>query len=87
MYSAEATACTYSIGQGGDVAQGGKDMATVKKVEGYTEEQISSAKRLIDVLMGVPEEKQPLFTAITTVYMDGMETGARIAREMEGAAV
>ena len=39
-------------------------MAAVKRVEGYTEEQISSAKRLIDVLMGVPEEKQPLFTAI-----------------------
>ncbi len=62
-------------------------MAAVKKVEGYTEEQISSAKRLIDVLMGVPEEKQPLFTAITTAYMDGMETGARIAKEMEGAAI
>lgn len=62
-------------------------MSVVKRVEGYTEEQIRSAKRLIDVLMGVPEEKQPLFTAITTAYMDGMETGARIAREMEGATV
>lgn len=62
-------------------------MAATKRVEGYTEEQIRSARRLIDILMGVPEEKQPLFTAITTAYMDGMETGARIAREMEGAAV
>lgn len=62
-------------------------MAAVKTVEGYTEEQIRSARRLIDVLMGVPEEKQPLFTAITTAYMDGVETGARIAKEMEGAAV
>ena len=46
-------------------------MAAVKKLEGYTEEQISSAKRLIDILMGVPEEKQTLFTAITTAYMEG----------------
>ena len=62
-------------------------MTAVKRVEGYTEEQISSAKRLIDVLMGVPEEKQPLFTAVATAYIDGVETGARIAKEMEGAAV
>lgn len=62
-------------------------MVAVKRVEGYTEEQISRAKRLIDVLMGVPEEKRPLFTAVATAYIDGVETGARIAREMEGAAV
>ena len=62
-------------------------MAAFKRNEEYTEEQISSAKRLIDVLMGVPKEKQPLFTAVATAYIDGMETGARIAREMEGAAV
>ena len=40
-------------------------MAAVKRVEGYTEEQISSAKRLIDVLMGVPEEKQSLPPILT----------------------
>ena len=62
-------------------------MAAVKKLEGYTEEQISSAKRLIDILMGVPEEKQTLFTAITTAYIDGVEPGARLKEEMEGAAV
>lgn len=62
-------------------------MAAVKRVEGYTEKQISSAKRLIDVLMGIPEEKQPLFTAIATAYIDGVETGARITKEMEGTTV
>lgn len=35
---------------------------------------------------GYTEEKQPLFTAVTTAYIDGVETGARIAK-MEGAAV
>ena len=62
-------------------------MAEVKRNEGYTEEQISSAKRLIDILMGVPEEKQALFTAVTTAYIDGVETGARLKGEMEGATV
>lgn len=61
--------------------------AAVRRKDSYTEEQIGSAKRLIDILMGVPEEKQPLFTAVATAYIDGVETGARIAREMEGAAV
>ena len=61
-------------------------MAAVKRVEGYTEEQISSAKRLIDVLMGVPKEKQPLFTAVATAYIDGVEIGTQIAK-MEGIAV
>lgn len=63
-----------------------KDMAEVRGNEGYTEEQISSAKRLIDVLMGVPEEKKSLFTAVATAYIDGVETGERIAG-IEGAAV
>lgn len=34
-----------------------------RRNDSYTEEQIRSAKRLLDVLMGVPEEKQALFTA------------------------
>lgn len=59
----------------------------VRRNDSYTEEQISSAKRLIDVLMGVPEEKQALFTAVTTAYIDGVETGARLKEEMEGAAI
>ena len=63
-----------------------KDMAEVRRNEGYTEEQISSAKRLIDVLMGVPEAKKSLFTALATAYIDGVETGERIAG-IEGAAV
>ncbi len=61
-------------------------MAAFKRNEEYTEEQISSAKRLIDVLMGVPKEKQPLFTAVATAYIDGVEIGTQIAK-MEGIAV
>ncbi|MCM1027840.1 MAG: hypothetical protein NC432_15550 [Roseburia sp.] len=58
-----------------------------RRNDSYTEEQIRSAKRLIDVLVGVPEEKQALFTAVTTAYIDGIETGTRIAQEMEGVTV
>ncbi len=60
-------------------------MTAVEKKEGYTPEQISDAERLIKILVGVPEDKRALFTAITTAYIDGVETGARIAKEMEGA--
>ena len=62
-------------------------MEATKKNEGYTAEQIGSAKRLIDVLMGTPEEKRPLFTAVATAYIDGVEAGSRIAKEKEGTAV
>ncbi|MCM1219471.1 MAG: hypothetical protein NC548_33750 [Lachnospiraceae bacterium] len=61
--------------------------AAARRNDSYTEEQIRSAKRLIDVLVGVPEEKQALFTAVTTAYIDGIETGTRIAQEMEGVTV
>lgn len=67
--------------------EGGKDMAEVKRNEGYTKEQINGAKRLIEVLIKVPEEKQALFTAVATAYIDGVETGARITKEMEGTTV
>lgn len=62
-------------------------MTATKRVEGYTPEQISDAKRLIEILVGVPEDKRAIFTAITTAYIDGVETGVRIASELEGATV
>lgn len=61
-------------------------MAALKENKGYTNEQIGDARRLIEILKSVPEEKQPLFTAIATAYMDGVENGARITKEMEGAS-
>lgn len=62
-------------------------MTAVKEKQGYTKEQISDARRLIEILKSVPEEKQPLLTAVATAYIDGVETGARITKEMEGTAV
>lgn len=62
-------------------------MTAVEKREGYTPEQIGDARKLIEILMRVPEEKKMLFTAVVTAYMDGVEAGTRITREMEGTAV
>lgn len=62
-------------------------MAAVKGNQGYTKEQISDARRLIEILKSVPEEKQPILTAVATAYIDGVETGARITKEMKGTAV
>ena len=59
---------------------------TAVKNEGYTEEQIARARCLITALMGVPKENQPLFTAVATAYIDGVEAGTRIAKEMKQAA-
>lgn len=53
-------------------------------MEGYTEEQIKDAKKIIDALLSVPAEKRPMLTAIATAYIDGIETGTRINRDMEG---
>jgi hypothetical protein len=60
-------------------------MKEVKK-EGYTEDQVARARRLIVAMMGVPKENQPLFTAVATAYIDGVEAGTRIAKEMKQAA-
>lgn len=62
-------------------------MPAVTNIEGYTEEQIRRARRLIGILMEVPEEKQMLFTAVTNAYIDGVETGMRIDGEVKGVTV
>lgn len=50
----------------------------MEAVKTYTNEQIGSARKLIDILMGVPEKRRPIITAIATAYIDGVEAGARI---------
>lgn len=62
-------------------------MVAVEKKEGYTPEQISDTVQLIKILVGLPEDKRELFTAIVTAYIDGVETGTRIARNLESVTV
>lgn len=45
------------------------------------------AKYCIGIINSTPEDKKTLFTAIATAYIEGMEAGARVAQEMEKAAV
>ncbi len=49
----------------------------------YSDEQIGSARKLIDILMGVPEKRRPVIVAIATAYIDGVEAGARITEDAE----
>lgn len=50
----------------------------MEATKAYSNEQIGNARKLIDVLMGVPEKRRPIITAIATAYIDGVEAGARI---------
>lgn len=45
----------------------------------YTNEQIGSTRKLINILMGVPEERRPMVAAAATAYIDGVAAGTRIA--------
>lgn len=54
-------------------------MTEIKEVDDkFTEEQIKDTRQLIDVLMGLKEEKRPLFIALTIAYIDGVETGTKL---------
>ncbi len=53
----------------------------MEAVKTYSNEQIGSARKLIDILMGVPEKRRPVVTAIATAYIDGVAAGARIAED------
>ena len=55
----------------------------MEKLQSYTNEQVSSARRIINILMSVPKDKRPIVTAVTTAYIDGVEAGTRIAEENE----
>lgn len=57
----------------------------MEALKSYTSEQVNSARRIIDILMSVPEDKRPIVTAVTTAYIDGVEAGTRIIQEAGGA--
>ena len=57
----------------------------MEALKSYTSEQVNSARRIIDILMSVPEDKRPIVTAVTTAYIDGVEAGTRITQEAGGA--
>ena len=50
----------------------------MEAVKAYTNEQIGSAQKLINVLMGIPEERRSIITAVATAYIDGVEAGTRL---------
>lgn len=51
----------------------------MEAVKTYTDDQLSRAKKLINILMGAPNNKLAMVAAVTTAYMDGVEAGVLIA--------
>lgn len=56
------------------------------KKESLTSEQITDARRLCEVIKGVPGGKRPLFEIVMLAYMNGMEAGAAYAKDMTRSA-
>lgn len=53
-------------------------MGATKTFEGYTEEQIKDARKILDVYARMPEEKKPIFTAMMSAFISGMEAQERL---------
>lgn len=51
-----------------------------------TSEQITDARRLCDIIKGVPDGKRPTFEIIMLAYMDGMEAGAAYEKGLTRSA-
>lgn len=52
-----------------------------KANEPLTSGQITDARRLCEVIKGVPGKKRPVFELIMLAYMNGMEAGAAYAKD------
>lgn len=50
-----------------------------QKFDGYTEDQINDARKILDVYERVPDEKKPVFMAMMNGFMNGMEMQERIS--------
>lgn len=53
--------------------------------EPLTSGQITDARRLCEVIKGVPGKKRPVFEIVMLAYMNGMEAGAAYAKDMTQA--
>lgn len=52
-----------------------------KNKEPLTSGQITDARRLCEVIKGVPGEKRPIFEIVMLAYMNGMEAGAAYVKD------
>lgn len=67
--------------------QKGSDFMCKTKKESLTSEQITDARRLCEVIKGVPGGKRPLFEIVMLAYMNGMEAGAAYANDLAKTAM
>lgn len=52
-----------------------------EKSEALTYEQITDARRLCDVIRGVPNGKRQIFELVMLAYLNGIETGVAYAED------
>lgn len=58
-------------------------MAAVKENQGYTKKQISNARRLIEVLEKVPEEKRDFVAMLGVAFLSGVESSETLKNGKE----
>lgn len=51
----------------------------------YTQEQISNAEELCELINSVPEGKRGIFSVVMLAYMNGMEAGMVYAQDAKAA--
>lgn len=59
----------------------GSDFMGKAKNEHLTSEQITDARRLCEVIKGVPGRQRPIFEIVMLAYMNGMEAGAAYVKD------
>lgn len=50
--------------------------------EPLTPDQVTDAKRLCEVIRGIPDRKRPIFEIAMLAYMNGMEAGVAYAKDV-----
>ncbi len=51
----------------------------------YDPEQIADARKLLDAYANVPTQQRPIFTAMITAFISGMDTQKALADEAKTA--
>lgn len=56
----------------------------MNKAEEYTQDQITDAEKLCQLIQDIPEPRRRLCTILMKVYMDGVETGETLRKKEMG---
>ena len=54
-------------------------------INGYTQEQIDDAKKVLEAYSKLPEEKKPIFAAMMNAFISGMEAQEQLSGDKKTA--